>query len=94
MSSDIALYVFTFRTHNWILIPMATHEPSDLDTRVTELESLFTHLQRSIQDLNDVIVDQDRWQQETNRRIDHLQRQLQALSDDETDAGPVDEQPE
>ena len=61
---------------------MAADRPTDLDARVTELELLLTHLQRAVQDLNEVVVDHDRWRQETNRRCDSLQRQIEALREE------------
>ena len=41
--------------------------------RVTELETLFTHLQRSVQDLDQVVLDQQ-------KQIDALRGQLARLS--------------
>ncbi|MFN7627619.1 MAG: SlyX family protein [Pirellula sp.] len=46
--------------------------PSD---RLVELEVLFTHLQKTISDLDEVVVDQ-------SRRIDQLQRELKILAGD------------
>ena len=43
--------------------------------RLVELEVLFTHLQKSITDLDEVVVDQ-------SRRIDQLQRELKILAGD------------
>lgn len=46
--------------------------PDRLTDRVTELEVLFTHLQRSVQDLDKVILDQQ-------KQIDALRGQLARL---------------
>jgi len=43
--------------------------------RLVELEVLFTHLQKTITDLDEVVVDQ-------SRRIDQLQRELKILAGD------------
>ncbi|MBM3963487.1 MAG: SlyX family protein [Planctomycetes bacterium] len=45
------------------------------DDRLVELEVLFTHLQKTITDLDEVVVDQ-------SRRIDQLQRELKILAGD------------
>ena len=45
------------------------------EERLIQLEALFTHLQRTVQELDQVIVDQ-------SRRIDLLQRDLKMLAGD------------
>jgi SlyX protein len=45
------------------------------ETRLTELETLFTHMQRTIQELDQVVIDQA-------RRIDLLEREMRLLSSD------------
>lgn len=45
------------------------------EERLIHLEALFTHLQRTVQELDQVIVDQ-------SRRIDQLQRDLKLLASD------------
>jgi len=47
----------------------------DLEVRLTELEFVVTHLQRTIQDLNEVIIDQ-------GKRIDTLQRETRLIASD------------
>ena len=48
---------------------------AELSARVTELEVLFTHLQKTIQELNQVILQQ-------GRQTDRLATQLSQLSAD------------
>ncbi|MCU0707876.1 MAG: SlyX family protein [Pirellula sp.] len=45
------------------------------ESRLTELETLFTHMQRTIQDLDQVVVEQA-------RRIDLLEREMRLLTSD------------
>ncbi len=45
---------------------------NDVPNRVTELETLFTHLQRTIHELNNVVVEQDR----RLAAMDHMLKQL------------------
>lgn len=47
----------------------------DPETRLTELEFVVTHLQRTIHDLNEVIIDQ-------GKRIDTLQRETRLIASD------------
>ena len=46
------------------------NDAEQLGVRVTQLEELLTHMQRTVQDLHDVILDQ-------NKRIDVLERHVQ-----------------
>ena len=72
---------------------MATPDRSSsrhrLDQRVDKLETLFTHLEQTVKDLDEVVID-------GHKRIDNLSRQVQDLErraardpdkgDDESDA--------
>ena len=55
---------------------MATPEHSasrrKIDKRVDQLETLFTHLEKTVKDLDDVVID-------GHQRIDNLSRQIQDL---------------
>ncbi len=55
---------------------MATPEPSasrkKIDQRVDQLETLFTHLEKTAKDLDEVVID-------GHQRIDNLGRQIQDL---------------
>lgn len=55
---------------------MKTPEPSasrkKIDQRVDQLETLFTHLEKTVKDLDDVVLD-------GHQRIDNLGRQIQDL---------------
>jgi uncharacterized coiled-coil protein SlyX len=50
-------------------------QPPSLETRLTELESLFMHLQRTVADLDQIVVDQ-------SRRMEILEREVRRLSSD------------
>lgn len=50
-------------------------QPPSPETRLTELESLFTHLQRIVADLDQVVIDQ-------SRRMEILEREVRRLSSD------------
>lgn len=55
-----------------------------LTSRMTDLEMLFTHLQRTVRDLDQVLVRQQ-------RRMDVLEQTLQRLTQDlESVSGPVE----
>ena len=55
---------------------MTAPEPSasrkKIDQRVDQLETLFTHLEKTVKDLDDVVID-------GHQRIDNLGRQIQDL---------------
>gem|GEM_PF-5135239 len=50
--------------------------------RVVQLESLMTHLQQSLDDLNVALVDQSQRQQETTNRIRSLEKRLDQQAGD------------
>lgn len=45
------------------------------EKRLTELETLFTHLQRTVQDLDRIVVDQ-------SRQIERMEREVRSLAND------------
>jgi uncharacterized coiled-coil protein SlyX len=53
--------------------------PSDVPGRVTELETLFTHLQRTLHELNAVVIEQDKRLAAMERRVKQLTEQLGTL---------------
>ena len=60
-------------------------DPEQLATRLTNLETLFTHLERQLAELNRIVVDQS-W------KIEQLEKQLQRLlSPPEENESEVDE---
>ena len=66
---------FVFLLCLWA-VSMATPEPSSsrnrLDQRVDKLETLFTHLEQTVKELDDVVID-------GHQRIDSLSRQVKDL---------------
>jgi uncharacterized coiled-coil protein SlyX len=63
---------------------MATSELDSIDRlrqRVTDLEALFTHLQRSVQDLDKVILDQQRQLDAVRGQMSRLMLQLEQFTD-------------
>lgn len=53
-----------------------------MHARVVQLESLMTHLQQSLDDLNVALVDQSQRQQETTNRIRSLEKRLDQQAGD------------
>ena len=53
-----------------------------MHARVVQLESLMTHLQQSLDDLNAALVDQSQLQQETTNRIRSLEKRLDQQAGD------------
>lgn len=49
--------------------------------RLTELESRYTHLQRVLEECNEVIVEQGRQIDQLQRRVGLFTRQLEALAE-------------
>ena len=58
------------------------HELQNMHARVVQLESLMTHLQQSLDDLNAALVDQSQLQQETTNRIRSLEKRLDQQAGD------------
>lgn len=52
-------------------------ERRKLDQRVDELETLFTHLERTVKDLDEVVLDGHRRMDELGRQLDQLEEQVQ-----------------
>lgn len=57
--------------------PIVPDEIERLSARVADLEALFTHLQRTVGELDQVVLTQQ-------RQIDHLERRLVALGSEVT----------
>ena len=59
---------------------MATSDSSaqrrKLDQRVDELETLFTHLERTVRDLDDVVLDGHRRLTELGNQLEQLEQQV------------------
>ena len=53
-----------------------------LNGRVIELESIVTHLQRDLNALNSVILEQQTEIERLRRRMERLEDRLQGLADD------------
>ena len=72
---------------------MATPEHSasrrKIDKRVDQLETLFTHLEKTVKDLDDVVIDGHQRIENLGRQIQDLQRRVtessQAAGDDKND---------
>ena len=63
------------------------NQPERLAARVTELEELLTHFERTVQDLNEVLL-------QVQNRLDTLERRLEKLSKiEEARGGSVGEAP-
>jgi len=56
-------------------------ELQNMHTRVVQLESLMTHLQQNLDDLNAALVDQSQHQKETTNRIQSLENRLEQQAD-------------
>jgi uncharacterized coiled-coil protein SlyX len=72
---------------------MATSDPSaqrrKLDQRVDELETLFTHLERTVRDLDDVVLDGHRRLTELGNQLEQLEQQV---TDDSEPLLPADDE--
>lgn len=66
-------------------------EPPPLETRVIELETHFTMLHRTVEELNQVILEQHQRQDALQQRLARLELLLQRIvegQDAEADEGP------
>ena len=63
-----------------------------LEARVTELEMLFTHLQRTVQDLNEVVLDQKGQIERLEDRLDRVTVALETLSHQRTEHRSIEEE--
>lgn len=72
---------------------MAASDPSaqrrKLDQRVDELETLFTHLERTVRDLDDVVLDGHRRLTELGNQLEQLEQQV---TDDSEPLLPADDE--
>jgi uncharacterized coiled-coil protein SlyX len=59
---------------------MSPHPPSPTE-RITELEGLFTHLQRTMKDLDQVVIEQARRIVQLERELNLLAGELRAVRD-------------
>ncbi len=68
--------------------------PEQLAARVTELEGLFTHQQRMVHELHDVVLSQDRRLSAAEATLSRLTGELSTLVDSITPRqSPEDERP-
>ncbi len=76
---------------------MAHNDPAENDRlreRVTELETLLTHVQHDFQQLNEVILQQQDRFTAIERQLVRLEQQLRTIADAPTEAiDPLDEKP-
>jgi uncharacterized coiled-coil protein SlyX len=70
----------------------ADQDADKLFARVTDLEVLFTHLQRSVHDLDKVILDQQKQIDGLRGQLSRLLLQWEQLSDSAIDARRVEEE--
>ncbi len=68
--------------------------PAELAARITELEVLFTHLQKTIQELNQVILQQARQADRLAARLSQLTADYGTLSSGPpVERNPLEERP-
>ena len=75
---------------------MSAADPTTLDRlsqRVTDLEMLFTHLQRSVQDLDKVILDQQKQIDALRAQIGRLLLQLEQFAEPAAERRVEEERP-
>lgn len=63
-----------------------------MESRIIDLEIRITHLEAALQDLNDVLVDQQRQINRLSAEGDALKQRLRSLSQSPT-ASPMEETP-
>ncbi len=69
------------------------NEVGRLAVRLTELEELFTHQQRTIQDLDDVAVQQNKRLTGLETRLEQAARQVASLVDSIAEEDTAEEEP-
>ncbi len=70
------------------------HASQELLVRITHVEELLTHLQRSLQEISDVVLGQQERSDKIERNLAQLTEQLRAMSEpDAADADLEDERP-
>jgi uncharacterized coiled-coil protein SlyX len=67
--------------------------PLDSESRITELELLVTHLQRDVDALNSVVVEQQKQLDGLHRLLTKLDHRVEEFFDGEETRDPVAEQP-
>ncbi len=68
--------------------------PEQLSVRITQLEELLTHLQQTTQDLNEVVIDQQRRSDQIEQELARLTECLRAISESKADDTDItDERP-
>ena len=76
------------------MTPKKPESIARLESRIIELEGLFTHQQKLIQDLNEVILDQQRRLERFELHAAHLAARTEAmLASVEMPSRPEDEKP-
>lgn len=64
-----------------------------LDARVTELETLVTHLQHDLEQLSSVMLTQKREIDALTRSVDKLERRLVVLEEQTEESDPFEDRP-
>lgn len=72
--------------------PQADSVHSNDESRFVDLESRYTHLQRVVDDLNQVTIEQARRIEMVERRIQSLLGQLAAFTDRSAERGNIEEE--
>ncbi len=54
----------------------------NLDHRVTNLESLFTHLEKKVADLDGVVIEGHQRIEELSDKVDHLEKKIESEKHD------------
>jgi SlyX protein len=58
-----------------------------------DLESIVMHLQNDLEQMNNVILDQQREMESLNRKIQHLESRLDKTADSPEERDPLEERP-
>ena len=65
-----------------------------MEPRLIALEELFTHLQRTVRDLDEVVIGQHKRLDQLDRRVARIERDLESLSRSlAEERSPLDERP-
>ena len=62
------------------------------DRRIAELESRYTHLQRTVDELNGVVIDQSRRIESLERRWERMLSQVTALTARAAETGTLEDE--
>jgi SlyX protein len=65
----------------------------DSETRITELELLVTHLQRDLEALNSVVLEQQKQLDRLGKSLDKLDHQVEDMLDGGESRDPLAERP-